>query len=196
MRRTLPLALLALAVAPAAAQAADSPGIAPGEPNPATPVAVDWRLDQAGRDARSLDLLAFGSSSCLPGSLSAAVVETRARIEISVRTVRPSGQLCTDDYVPVPLTVQLRAPPRGRLVVGPRRLRSDPLDGRAPGRRRVPRVTGLAPRDAVAVVRQHGLAPQLEHVADLRSRPRVIGQTPASGRSAARRAPVTLFVSR
>jgi hypothetical protein len=196
MRRTLPLALLALALAPAAAGAADPPAIAPGEPNPAAPVAVDWRLDQAGRDALSLDLLAFGSSSCLPGSLTAAVVETRARIEISVRSTRPRDQVCTADYAPTPLTVRLSAPPRGRLVVGPRRLRSDPLDGRAPGRRRVPRVTGLAPRDAVAVVRQHGLTPQLERVADLRSRPRVIGQTPASGRAAARRAPVTLFVSR
>ncbi len=198
--RPLPLAaaLGALLLAPAAAAAASPPPaapIAPGEPNPATPVAVDWRLDEAGRDPLSLDLLAFGSSSCLPGNLSAEVVESKTRISISVRATIGDA-VCTTDYAPVPLTVRLSAPPRGRAVVGPRRLRHDPFDGRPSQTRRVPRVTGLAPRDAVAVVREHGLRPLVERVADLRSRPRVIGQTPASGRAARGRAAVTLFVSR
>lgn len=200
MRRPLPLVVLALAAAPAAvpatAVAVDPPAIAPGEPNPATPVAVDWRLDQAGRDALSLDLLAFGSSSCLPGTLSAEVVETKARISIAVRSLS-GDRICTEDYGATPLTVRLRAPVRGRAVVGLRHLRHDPLGGGSrPRRQRVPRVTGLAPRDAVAVVREHGLRPLVERVADLRSRPRVVGQRPASGRTVGRRAPVTLFVSR
>ncbi len=195
MRRTLPLALVFCSLTAASAAAASEP-IAPGEPNPATPpVAVDWRLDQAGRDPLSLDLLAFGSSSCLPGTLSARVLERGARIEIAVSSAS-GAEVCTADYAPTPLTVRLRAPLRGRLVVGPRRLRRDPLDGRGVGERRVPRVTGLARRDAVAVVRAHGLKPLVEQVADLRTRPRVVGQTPASGRTARRGAPVTLFVSR
>jgi hypothetical protein len=44
-------------------------------------------------------------------------------------------------------------------------------------------------------VRRHGLRPLLERVADLRTRPRVIGQTPASGRLAQAGATLTLFVS-
>lgn len=189
------LALPAGAAAAGATSRATEP-IAPGEPDPATPVAVDWRLDQAGRDPLSLDLLAFGSS-CLRGTLRAEVAETPTRITIAVRSLREPGTICTADYLPTPLTATLRAPVRGRAVVGPRHLRRDPLAGRPlPRRQRVPRVTGLAPRDALAVVRQHGLRPLVERVADLRGRPRVIGQTPASGRTLRGGAPVTLFVSR
>lgn len=161
--------------------------------------AVDWRLDEAGRDALTLDLLAFGSSSCLPGSLTATVVESARRIQIAVvSTPAAADQVCTDDYAPTPLTVALTAPVRGRAVVGLQRLRHDPLGGRPPAGTplRVPRVTGLAAADAVAVVREHGLRATVERVADLRSRPRVIGQTPASGRRVKARAGVTLFVSR
>ena len=186
-----PVAAGAATAAPAAEP------IAPGEPNPATPVAVDWRLDQAGRDPLSLDLVAFGSSGCLPGTLTAEVVETRTRIEIAVRSLREPGTVCTTDYAPTPLTATLRAPVRGRPIVGLRHLRRDPLaGGPAPRRQRVPRVTGLAPRDALAVLREHDLRPLVERVADLRGLPRVIGQTPASGRAVRGGAAVTVFVSR
>jgi hypothetical protein len=180
-----------------------APALAPagalGQSPPPAPLSlkVDWRLDQAGRDALSLDLLAFGSGSCLPGRVTATVAESAARIRLTV-TTPSSGAPCTDDYRATPLTVRLTAPVRGRAIVGPRhlprakRLLSPP----AADRLRVPRITGLAPADALAVVREHGLRPRVEHVADLRSRARVIGQTPASGHSIRARAVVTLFVSR
>ncbi|HST41741.1 MAG TPA: PASTA domain-containing protein [Conexibacter sp.] len=194
MRRLLPASTLAAGLGlTLGVLASDAAAQTPAPP----PAPVDWQLDQAGRDPLALDLTAFGSSSCLPGSLSATVVEAGARIEITVRSA-PTAEVCTADYAPVPLTVRLSAPVRGRIVVGPRRLRRDPLAGGPPasGRRPVPRVTGLAPADAVAVVRRHGLRPQVERVADLRTRPRVVGQTPASGRRTSARATVTLFVSR
>jgi hypothetical protein len=187
MRRpsSLPLALASALLALGASGASGATG-----------ATVDWQLDQAGRDPLSLEVTAFGSSSCLPGSLTATAVESGPRIELTVRSA-PSAEACTLDYAPVPLTVRLSAPVRGRAVVGPRRLRRDPLaDGQpARGRRAVPRVTGLAPADAAAVVRRHGLRPLLERVADLRPRPRVVGQTPASGRRAQAGATLTLFVS-
>ncbi|MDO8214100.1 PASTA domain-containing protein [Conexibacter sp. CPCC 206217] len=170
------------------------------EPAPApvtTP--VDWRLDQAGRDALSLDLTTFGSNSCFPGNLTATAVESRSRIRLTVAVTLAPQQICTADYAPVPLVARLAAPVRGRLVVGPRQLPArsrllPPAPARDP--MRVPRITGLAPVDALAVVRQHGFTPAVERVADLRGNPRVIGQTPASGRRARSRAFVTLFVSR
>lgn len=195
-RSSFVLATAALALgASAPARALTPPAPAPA-PAP-TATAVDWRLDEAGRDALSLELLAFGSSSCLPGSLAASVVESSRRIQIAVLST-PASPVCTADYGPVALTVRLSAPVRGRAVVGLRRLRHDPFSGRPPAASplRVPRVTGLAAADAVAVVREHELRATVERVADLRGLPRVIGQTPASGRRVRAHAPVTLFVSR
>ena len=176
------------------------PALVPAPPPapPPAPVQVDWRLEQAGRDALSLDLSAYGSGSCLPGRVSASAVESATRIRVTVVVPLAAGELCTTDYRATPVTVRLAAPVGGRSIVGPRRL-PDPRRTPAPPPAdplRVPRVTGLAPADAVAVTRLHGLRPQLERVADLRSRPRTIGQTPASGRVTRARAVVTLFVSR
>lgn len=201
MRRQLrPLALAALAAAASltpAAAAQTPPAPAPSAPPPAaTQAPVDWQLHQAGRDARSLDLWAFGSGSCLPGTLRAEVVETARRIVITVRS-SSTAEVCTDDYRAHALTAQLSTPVRGRPIIGPRRLGRDPFGGaQVPRRVRVPRATGLARADALAVVRRHGLTPRVRRVADLRGLPRVVGQSPASGRTVARDADVTLFLSR
>lgn len=178
-------ALLATAGAPARDNAADPPSPPAGD--------VDWRLDQVGRDPRSLELFAYGSS-CLRGRLRPAVDETARAIRITVGSERP--EICTDDYGAQRLTVALRAPIRGRPVLGPHELTRDPVRPPGVAGSRVPRVLGLAPDDAIAVVRARGLRPQLERVADLRTRARVVGQTPGSGHLRRAGAPVTLFVSR
>lgn len=202
MRRllALPLALAGVAAAPAATQAADPP--APVAP-PAQPAgrAVDWRLSQAGRSPRTLDLVAFGSSSCLRGQVSATAELQATRIVLSVVTTS-TAEICTDDYAAVPLTVQLPAPVRGRVLVGPRRLLRGPsIAPPSPGRPgtgnvRVPRVTDLSRRDALQAVRDRGLRARVVRVADLRGLPRVVGQRPGSGRAVASGSAVSLYLSR
>jgi len=163
-------------------------------PAPAGAPAVDWRLAGAGRDPLSLDLVAFGSS-CLGGALAATVEESARRIAVTVASTS-TADFCTADYGAHPLTVRLRAPVRGRAIVGPRRLWRNPVG--APGRRnvRVPRATNLSRRDAADVVRGRGLRVRVVPVARLPRLSRVIGQRPASGRSVPRGTTVSLFVSR
>jgi hypothetical protein len=204
MRRllALPLALAGVAAAPAATPAADAPAPSPVVP-PVQPAgrAVDWRLSQAGHAPRSLDVVAFGSSSCLRGQVSATAELQATRIVVSVVTTSVA-EICTSDYAAVPLTVQLPAAVRGRAIVGPRRLLRSPAVGApAPGppgsgRLRVPRVTDLSRRDAVQAVRDRGLRARVLRVADLRGMQRVVGQRPASGRVVADGATVSLYLSR
>ena len=163
-------------------------------PAPAGAPAVDWRLEEAGRLPLTLDLTAFGSS-CLTGNLAASVSETARQVVVTV--VSTAEALCPADYGPHQLTVELRRPIAGRALVGPRHLRHDVLtDDPRPRRVRVPRVTGLSRRDAVDVLHQRGLRVRVVRVADLRGLPRTIGQRPASGRTVAARAVVSLYVSR
>jgi hypothetical protein len=197
--RSLPaVALTAAALAASAgarsSRASGATGASPGAAAASTP-AVAWRLAEAGADPLTLDLSAYGSS-CLSGQLAASTVESARRIVVTVVSTSAS-EICTDDYGAHPLTVRLQAPLRGRPVTGPGRLREDPFAGAPAARRvRVPRVTGFARRDAVAVVHQRGLRVRVVPVADLRGLPRTVGQRPASGRSVAPGTTVSLYLSR
>lgn len=188
----LPLSLAVAVAVAGSAQAADA--------IPAAGRAVDWRLVEAGREPRTLDLVAFGSSSCLRGQVTASAELQARRVVITVVTTT-DAEICTDDYARIPLTVALPAPLRGRAVVGPGRLARDPHAGPAPvpapaAKVRVPRATDLSRRDAVAAVRDRGLRVRVVTVADLRGLPRVVGQRPASGRAVAPGSTVSLYLSR
>lgn len=156
---------------------------------------LDWRIDQVGRDARSLDLIAYGDG-CGLGTGGPQVQETASEIRIRMASDLPDDAVCTELYASYPVTVRLDRPIGGRPLVGPRKLSGDGSVPRPGSRTRVPRLLGLAPRDALAVVAFHRLRPQVERVADLRTRPRVIGQTPRSGMARRPGAAVTMFVSR
>jgi hypothetical protein len=187
-------AVLALGAASAPAAPARAAAVAPPAP-PGAP-AVDWRLEEAGREPLTLDLTAFGSSGCLTGNLAASVTESARQVVVTVVSTA-TAPICTADYAPHPLTVALRRPLAGRAVVGPRHLRRDATVGDPLKRTvRVPRTTGLSRRDAVDVVHQRGLRIRVVRVADLRGLPRVVGQRPASGRTVSRRATVSVYVSR
>lgn len=155
---------------------------------------LDWRIDQVGHDARSLDLIAYGDG-CGFGAGGPRVEETAREIRVRMVSDLPDDAVCTMVLASYPVTVRLDGPIAARPVVGPRKL-GDDVRLRGPGPARAPRLLGLAPRDALAVVRFHRLRPQVERVADLRTRPRVIGQTPRSGMPRRPGAAVTLFVSR
>lgn len=156
---------------------------------------LDWRIDQVGRDARSLDLIAYGDG-CGFGAGGPQIQETAAEIRVRMVAELPDDAVCAMLLASYPVTVRLDGPIGGRPVVGTRKLDDDPLRPDRSVRTRVPRLLGLAPRDALAVVAFHRLRAQVERVADLRTRPRVIGQTPRSGMARRPGAAVTLFVSR
>lgn len=156
---------------------------------------LDWRIDQVGRDARSLDLIAYGDG-CGFGAGGPRVEESASEIRVRMVSELPDDAVCTEVYASYPVTIPLDGPIAGRAVVGPRRLGSGPRPLGVHGPTRIPRLLGLAQRDALAVVVFHRLRPQVERVADLRSRPRVIGQAPRSGMPRRPGAAVTLFVSR
>jgi PASTA domain-containing protein len=195
MTRTILTVIAALTLTlPATAAARLAPP--PAGPGEGTPEAVDWRLDEVGRTPRSLDLVAYGSS-CIDGRVRPHVEELRDRVRIRV-TADVGGVICTADYGAHPFSVTLERPLAGRAIGGPRKLATarDPVAPPVGRRTRVPRLLGLSPHDAAAVVRGHRLRPVITPVEDLPTRPRVVGQTPGSGKARRAGAAVTLFLSR
>jgi hypothetical protein len=164
-------------------------------------VTSSWQLMDVTRDRRTLRLV-YQSGGCLRGDGRATVTETRDRIEIAVDQGQvvamdtPDGEfVCTADLQFLRLDVRLDGPVRGRRVAGAPRIEGFDFPSRTatlPGGRivaLVPRVLGLAARDARALLSRQGFEP---HGA---RRGRVVAQTPAPGKRA-RRGVVRLVLSR
>jgi hypothetical protein len=166
-----------------------------------------WTLTDVARDGRALRVGYLGGGC--KGQAKARVVETRA--DVSIRLDQPDSipegdhEACTADLIYYSLVVPLRSPIAGRRLWG------HATGGRAAGaavhlfRLRgqriiwlVPRVVGLAPRDAQRLLRLQGFRRVGVHRAGgcaRRGHTRVVAQLP-HGHDVRRSARIGLVVRR
>jgi hypothetical protein len=146
-----------------------------------------WMLLHVSRDQRAL-VISYVSGGCGHGGR-AAVDETQASATIAVSQLEPSsGDVpCTADLRLPTLTVRLAHPLDGRRLVGQaRRFPMERPDSEARrGDRylpRVPRLVGVASRDAARALRLQGLRPFVHGAGEVvRTSPRP-GRVPKHGR--------------
>jgi hypothetical protein len=144
-----------------------------------------WTLTDVSKDGRGFTVRYLGGGC--EHEATAAVVEAADRI--AVRLTQPvdipEGQheACTANLIIYAKRIRLKQPIAGRLLVGhrrsPRLAAIGPLRER--GRREirlVPRVTGLAPRDARRLLRLQGMRGRALPAPGCGPRPEVVGQAP------------------
>jgi len=144
---------------------------------------ISWSLVQAGPRERSLEI-AYEYGGC-ERSPEATAREYANGVSITLTTESPPANTICPEFARVGTgRVALRAPLHGRRVLGTWTVSNGtPVAGR-----RVPRVIGLAPSDALRVVDERATMPRLHASVRVRhvghGRPRVTWQSPAAGAEA------------
>jgi hypothetical protein len=154
---------------------------------------VSWSLVQAGPQERSLEV-SFAYGGCESNPKAEAAESPRGlRITVSVEVPQQRGIVCPAFARLVRTRVALRAPIRGRPLLGSWSVSSTPGPART-----VPRVIGLAPGDAQRVVGGWNTSPKLHAAIRVRhgrrGLPRVTAQSPSPGAAAPRGGVVVLHV--
>jgi hypothetical protein len=190
MRTRSRAALVLVAAASAAAGGATARAAEAGSARQA----VSWSLVQAGPNERSLDV-SFGYGGCESDPKAEAAESPHGlRITVTVEVPQQRGIVCPAIARIGRMRVALRAPIRGRPLLGSWRV-SSPGFGRA---RTVPRVIGLAAGDARRVVDGWTTSPKLHAAIRVRhgrrGLPRVTSQSPSPGAPAPRGGVVVLHV--
>lgn len=154
-----------------------------GSVAPSTRVPIGWRFQQVGPGQRSLEVrIGYGGCESAPA---VTARETASTIEIIATVEAPPAStnvICPADSLLERILVPLARPVGGRGVTGPDQesdrgahlelLKNGPL---------VPRVVGLSPPAAVALLRRIGIHPTVRFRRGQQALPRVIAQVPPPG---------------